>query len=89
MIALSIELPEDLAAASLEVARALGMSRAELIRRALEHEIAQSQGATERRGLALALRAMAEDPGARRFAEDLDAALDEPLPAEPENWWKG
>lgn len=89
MVALSIELPEDLAAASLEVALGLGVSRSELIRQALVHEIAQARGVVERRAMAEGLRAMAGDPGVHRLAEDLDSALSEPLPQEREGWWKG
>jgi len=88
VVALSIELPEELAAASLDVARGLGVSRSELICRALEHEIAQARAAAERRTMAEDLRAMACDPVARRFAQDLDAALGEPLPLAREGWWK-
>jgi metal-responsive CopG/Arc/MetJ family transcriptional regulator len=89
VVALAIELPEDLAAACLEVALGLGQSRSELIRRALVHEIAQTRGVAERRAMAEGLRAMAEDAAARRLAEDLDSALSEPLPQDQEDWWKG
>ncbi len=53
---LSIELPEDLAAPSLEVALGLGVFRSELIRQALGHEIAQARGVvrTTRHGRGLA-----------------------------------
>ncbi|HYN79657.1 MAG TPA: ribbon-helix-helix protein, CopG family [Lamprocystis sp. (in: g-proteobacteria)] len=74
MVALSIELPEELAAASLDVARGLGLSRSELIRRALEPEIGPARAAAERRTMAKDLLAMACDPVAHRFAQDLDAA---------------
>ncbi|WP_295384354.1 ribbon-helix-helix protein, CopG family [uncultured Thiodictyon sp.] len=87
MIALSIELPEELAQASLEIAHELGLSRTELIRQAVVHEIAQARGALERRAMAECLRAMGADPSARRLAEDLDAAMDAPLPPEEDGWW--
>lgn len=87
--ALSIKLPEDLAAASLDVARRLGVSRSELIRQALVHEIEQAGAVVERRAMADSLQAMGRDPVARRAAEDLDGALDEPLPPEQEGWWRG
>ena len=86
---LSIELPEDLAAPSLEVALGLGVFRSELIRQALGHEIAQARGVVERRAMAEGLRAMAGDPVALRFANGLDSALGEPLPKERKGWWKG
>ncbi len=89
MVAFSIELPEPLAAASLEVAQALGVSRSELIRRALEHEVAQARGVVERRAMAKALQAAAMDPVARALAEELDSAPAEPLPTEQDGWWNG
>ena len=87
MTAISIELPDDLAEASLEIARELGLSRAELIRRAVVHEIEQARGTVERRAIAESLRVMGADPDARAAAQDLDAALDESLPLEEDNWW--
>ena len=48
-----------------------------------------NRAAAERRTRAEDLRAMACDPVARRFAQDLDAALGEPLPLAREAWWKG
>jgi predicted transcriptional regulator len=87
VIALSIELPEELAQASLEIARELGLSRTELIRQAVVHEIAQARGTVEQRAMAESLRAMGADPSARRLAEELDAAMDTPLPPEEDGWW--
>ena len=58
VIALSIKLPEELAEKSRQVARRLGMTRSELIRQALIHEIEHAQAAMERRALAESLRAM-------------------------------
>ena len=86
MIALSIKLPEDLAEQSRRVARELGITRSELIRQALVHEIDHIQAGLERRAMAQSLQAMA---AASREAEALDRALDEMLPEETEGWWNG
>ena len=86
MIALSIKLPEDLAKQSRRVARKLGITRSELIRQALVHEIDQVEAGLERRAMAQSLRAIA---GISREAEGLDRAFDEALPGEKEGWWNG
>jgi metal-responsive CopG/Arc/MetJ family transcriptional regulator len=87
MIALSIKLPEDLAEQSRRVARKLGITRSELIRQALVHEIDQVQAGLERRAMARSLQAMAA--GASRESEALDRAFDETLVEETEGWWNG
>lgn len=89
MTAISIELPDDLAQSSLEVARGLGLSRSELIRQALERELDQVRAVGERRGIAGALRAMTTDRAVSALADDLDAGLTEGLPAESDGWWQG
>ena len=85
MIALSIKLPEDLAEHSRQVARKLGITRSELIRQALLHEIDQVEAGLERRAIARSLQAMA---GASTQIEALDRAMDETLPEEKEGWWR-
>lgn len=87
--AVSVELPDDLAQASLEIARGLGLSRSELIRQALEHEISQALAIGERLRIAQALSAMTTDPLAAALADELDNGLVDALPVEREGWWKG
>jgi metal-responsive CopG/Arc/MetJ family transcriptional regulator len=89
MIALSIKLPEDLARRSGNLAKRLGITRSELIRLALLHEIEQAEARLERRAMAESLAAMGADASERAESEALDRALDEPLPSEEENWWQG
>ncbi len=89
MIALSIKLPDTLAEASRATARKLGMTRSEFIRRALTHEIEQVEAKLERRALAESLANMGRNWHASLAAEQLDQAMDESLPHEKENWWKG
>jgi metal-responsive CopG/Arc/MetJ family transcriptional regulator len=86
MIALSIKLPEELAERSRRVARKLGITRSELIRQALIHEIDQVQAGLERRAMAQSLQALAE---AADEIEALDRAFDETLPEDKEGWWNG
>ncbi len=86
MKALSIKLPEDLEERSRQVARQLGITRSELIRRALVHEIDHVQAGLERRAMAQSLQAMTV---VSDETEVLDRALDEALPKEKEGWWNG
>lgn len=88
MTPLSIKLPDKLASASQETARRLGISRSELIRLSLEHEIERIEADLERREMAQSLTAMANSPTYIRDAAILDNALDEPLADEQDNWWK-
>ena len=87
MLALSIKLPEDLAERSREVARQLGITRSELIRQALVHEIDQVQAGLERSAMARSLEAMGRIQPCE--SEALDGSFDERLPEENEGWWNG
>ena len=89
MVALSIKLPEELATRSRRLAKKLGISRSELIRLALEHELEQVEARLERREMAASLAAMGADRSALEESEALDRALDERLPPEEEGWWQG
>lgn len=87
MIALSIKLTEELDKTSRKLAGKLGISRSELIRQALAHEIDQLEAHFERQAMADSLRAMAKRKKELGELEMLDHALDEPLPEEKEGWW--
>jgi predicted transcriptional regulator len=89
MTAISLKLPDELARRSTQAAEKMGISRTELIRVALEHELAVISKGLERAGMAKALEAMREDPDYTRESEILDQGLMEDLPNEPENWWQG
>jgi metal-responsive CopG/Arc/MetJ family transcriptional regulator len=89
MTAISLKLPDELARQSTKAAEKMGISRTELIRVALEHELADISKRLEREDMAKALVAMREDSGYERDSAILDQGLMEGLPDEPENWWQG
>jgi len=84
MIAISLKLPDDLAEASTKLADQIGITRTELIRRALRHELERIQRQQEQTAMAASFRAMRDsdtylketrllDEGfAERFAEIAD-----------------
>jgi Ribbon-helix-helix protein, copG family. len=88
MIALSIKLSDELASTSQEIARKLGISRSELIRQSLEHELAKIQADLERREMAQSFKAMSGSAAYLRQAESLDTALGEMPDEEQDGWWK-
>ena len=89
MTAISLKLPDELARQSTKAAKKMGISRTELIRVALEHELAAIGKRLERADMAKAFEAMREDPAYGRESAILDQGLIEALPNEPENWWLG
>jgi hypothetical protein len=89
MTAISLKLPDELARQSTKAAERMGISRTELIRVALEHELANISKRLERADMAKALEAMREDPEYERDSAILDQGLMDDLPGEPENWWQG
>ena len=89
MTAISLKLPDELARKSTEAAEKMGISRAELIRVALEHELADIGKRLERADMVKAVEAMRENPDYERESASLDQGLMEDLPNEPVNWWQG
>jgi len=89
MTAISLKLPDELARQSTMAAEKMGISRTELIRVALEHELADISKRLEREDMAKALEAMREDPEYERDSAILDEGMTEMLPDEPDNWWRG
>jgi predicted transcriptional regulator len=89
MTAISLKLPDELARKSTQAAEKMGISRTELIRVALEHELADISRRLERADMAKAFEAMRQDPDYERESATLDPGLMEDLPNEPENWWQG
>lgn len=87
MTALSLRIPDALARESSRAAKALGISRTELIRRALKSELERLQREKEIEGMQRALAAMAADPEYLRQAEELDDGLYEPIDDVEEEWW--
>ena len=89
MTAISLKLPDELARKSTQAAEKMGISRTELIRVALEHELATISKRLERADMAKAIEAMREDPDYARESDILDQGLMEALPDEPDKWWLG
>lgn len=89
MNAISLKLPDDLARESKSIADKIGISRTELIRQALRHELDEIEARLERAAMAEALRTMRDDSVYSQESEVLYEELTEPLPKEPENWWQG
>ena len=88
MTAISLKLPDELARKSTKAAEKMGISRAELIRVALEHELADIGKRQERADMVKAVQAIRGDPDYERESASLDQGLIEDLPNEPENWWQ-
>jgi metal-responsive CopG/Arc/MetJ family transcriptional regulator len=89
MAAISLNLPDELARQSKVVAEKIGISRTELIRLALEHELADINKRLERTAMTKAFEAMQDDPDYARESTALDQGLCEGLPDDPDNWWQG
>jgi len=87
MTAISLDLPDALAEESKRLAQTLGISRTELIRRALEHELSSVAAQVERKAMADAFEAMNANPGYVSECEVLDQGFDTALPEETDNWW--
>ena len=89
MTAISLKLPDELARQSTKAAEKMGISRTELIRVALEHELAAIGKRLERADMAKAFEVMRKDSEYERESRILDQGLMETLPNESENWWLG
>ena len=88
MTAISLNLPSDLAEQSRQLARQLGISRTEFIRRALEHEISSVAAQMERQAMAKAFEAMKGHPVYVSESEELDQGFNTALPEEADDWWE-
>lgn len=89
MAAISLNLPDDLAKESKQLAESIGISRTELIRRALRHELDDIKAQLERQAMAGALEKMRRDPEYLRESERLDQQMSEELAEEADGWWRG
>jgi len=85
MAAISLHLPDELARESKQVAEKIGVSRTELIRQALRHELDSIEARFERE--AMAMRA---DTSYQQISEAIDEGLAEKVAEEADDaWWKG
>lgn len=89
MTDIHLTLPDQLVRRCTKFAEALGISPTELIRMAMEHELAGINRCMERAAMAEALKAMDEDPVYENECAVLDAGVMVGLPNEPEHWWRG
>ncbi|NEX15158.1 MAG: hypothetical protein C1943_00625 [Halochromatium sp.] len=89
MVAISLKLPDDLVEKSTRFAKRLGITHAQLIQQALQHELLDIQREQEQRAMASSLRAMSDDQDYLAEADALDQEFAETLAHEPEGWWKG
>ena len=89
MTAISLKLPDELAEESKALAEQLGITRTELIRQALRHELDQIKASMERNAMANALRKMREDPDYVEESDTLEKGLNAALPEDLDHWWQG
>ncbi len=87
MTTLSIVLPDALAKASKEVARHLGLSRSELIRQAVMHEIENFKSQIEQKAIINSMMAMKKSQKYMKEVEEITQQLNSVLPKDKEQWW--
>ncbi len=87
MISLSITLPNNIATASNEVAKKLGISRTEFIRKAVIHELNNFQVHLEQNDIIKSFTAMKKSKEYLKESEELIEGLNSNLPQEKEEWW--
>jgi hypothetical protein len=84
-----LTLPDELVHRCRKSAEVLGISPTELIRMAVEHELAGSNRRMERAAMTKALQAMHGEPDYEQECAALDQGVVVGLPDEPEKWWQG
>lgn len=90
MAAISLHLPDDLALESKQVAEKIGVSRTELIRQALRHELDNIEARFEREAMAAALVNMRSDTAYQQISEAIDEGLTDKVAEEDDGaWWQG
>ena len=90
MAAISLHLPDDLAMESKQVAEKIGVSRTELIRQALRHELDSIEARFERDAMAAALESMRTNTSYQQISETIDDGLAEKVAEETDDaWWRG
>ncbi|WP_342170013.1 ribbon-helix-helix domain-containing protein [Rickettsia endosymbiont of Seladonia tumulorum] len=79
MTNLSITIPDDIAKASNEVAKKLGLSRTAFIRQAIIHELDNLQSKFEQEGIIKSFNAMKKSPQYLEEAEEIMNGLNSEL----------
>ena len=89
MAAISLHLPDDLALESKQVAEKIGVSRTELIRQALRHELDSIEARFEREAMAAALVNMQADTSYQQMSGAIDEGLIDKVAEEADDaWWQ-
>jgi metal-responsive CopG/Arc/MetJ family transcriptional regulator len=89
MSALSIQLPDTLAKASKHAAHKLGISRAEFIRQAIEHELESLEARREIESIAKSFKALKKNASYLKEIQELDEGFNTTtLPKDKKQWWK-
>jgi len=89
MIALSVSLPDDMAKASQQVAKELGMSRTQFIRLSVAHELERVHKKIALREMIKGFKSMQDSPDYLQNLEELEEGFnDNLLPEEMDEWWK-
>ncbi len=89
MTAISLKLPDEMIRESKELAEKIGISRSELIRQALQHELEHIKAGLQRAEMAKALEAMRSDEAYLADSEALTQGLGIKLTDEEDAWWQG
>lgn len=87
MTTLSVVLPDDLAEASKKVARSLGVSRAQLIRQAIVHELENFKSRIEQKAMINSIVAMKKSKSYLSESEEIVDGLNSVLPKDEDEWW--
>lgn len=88
MTNLSISLSNDLAKASSETAKKLGISTTAFIRRAVVHELENISSEFEKNNIIKSFDAMKKSSEYLIMSEELTNDLNSNLPEEEREWWK-
>jgi len=87
MTSLSITIPDDIAKASNDIAKKLGLSRTAFIRQAIIHELDNLQSKFEQEDIIKSFNAMKKSPEYLEEAEEIMNGLNSELLEEDEEWW--
>lgn len=84
---LSIILPDNVAEDSTKVAKELGVSRTEFIRRAIIHELDNYKIKSEELGIIKSFNAMKQSTKYSKESQKIMDSLFTDLPQEKDKWW--
>lgn len=87
MINLSITIPDDIAKASIETAKKLGLSRTTFICQAIIHELDNFQSKFEQDNIVKSFNAMKKSKKYLKEMEEITNGLNSELSKEEEKWW--